>query len=208
MKIIHLVLLFIVFSISSANGAQEQDSDIRNYVDGLVNRSYKIINDKSLSGDEKVTRSSSLVKDNLHLDWMAKYVLGRNKRSLSAEKIKEFTNVYSKFVVNAYAELVRDYSGEKTNIKNIKKVDEYMYVVEMEIVKPDSPDPIKVEYLVHKVEGTKKGTYKIADIITEGVSILNSQQAEFNSIISAQGIDGLITDLKSKVNSKQQKLKA
>lgn len=208
MKIIHLVLLFIVFSISSANGAQEQDSNIRNYVDDLVNRSYKIINDKSLSGDEKVTRSRSLVKDNLHLDWMAKYVLGRNKRSLSAAKIKEFADVYSKFVVSAYAELVRDYSGEKTNIKNIKKVDEYMYVVEMEIVKPDSPDRIKVEYLVHKVEGATKGIYKIADIITEGVSILNSQQAEFNSIISAQGIDGLIADLKNKANSKQQKPKA
>lgn len=205
MKVISSVLLFLVLYIPSAFGGQAKEADIRNYVDDLLDKSYKIINDKSLSSDQKVSRSSALVKSNLHLDWMANYALGRNKRSLSAGKVKEFTDVYSKFVVRAYAELVRDYSGEKANIKNIKKVDEYMYIVEMEIVKPDSPDPIRIEYLVHKIEGSKQEPYKVADIITEGVSILNSQQAEFNSIISTQGIDGLIADLKNKAASKQQK---
>lgn len=223
MKVLHVFFLLLLFSILVVNRADgtkidstaasgtvassmagAKNDDIKNYVDDLVDKSYKIINDKSLSINEKVARSSLLVKNNLHLDWMAKYVLGRNKRSISAEKIKEFTDIYSKFVVGAYAELVRDYSGEKANIKTIKRVDDYMYIVGMEMIKADSPDLIKVEYLVHKIDVAKNGSYKVADIITEGVSILNSQQAEFDSIISTQGIDGLIADLKNKVDLKRK----
>jgi ABC-type transporter MlaC component len=55
---------------------------------------------------------------------------------------------------------------------------------------------------VHKLENAKKSTYKIDDIITEGVSILNSQKSEFNNIIINQGIDALIDDLKGKLVSK------
>ena len=56
-----------------------------------------------------------------------------------------------------------------------------------------------------ELEKTKQNPYKVADIITEGVSILNSQQSEFNNIISNQGIDALIDDLKGKVSKKSLK---
>jgi ABC-type transporter MlaC component len=72
----------------------------------------------------------------------------------------------------------------------------------LEILKKDSDTGIKVDYLVHKLENTKKSTYKIDDIITEGVSILNSQKSEFNNIIINQGLDALIDDLRGKLVSK------
>ena len=80
-----------------------------------------------------------------------------------------------------------------------------MFIINMEILKKDSDMPVKVDYLVHKLEKTKQNPYKVGDIITEGVSILNSQQSEFNNIISNQGIDALIDDLKGKISKKSLK---
>ena len=37
-------------------------------------------------------------------------------------------------------------------------------------------------------------------MITEGVSILNSQQTEFDNVISNNGIDALISNLKEKLS--------
>jgi phospholipid transport system substrate-binding protein len=120
---------------------------------------------------------------------------------LPSEKVNEFISVYSKFVVKAYADLAKHYNGEKAVVKKIKQVDDVMFIVSMEIVKKDN-EPIKVDYLVHKFGAKGDTPFKVADVITEGVSILNSQQAEFNSVIQSQGIDALIDSLNKKLSKK------
>ena len=201
MKVINTILLYMFVCILPAS-AQNETEELKIYVDNLITEGYNIVNDTNLSDDEKIKRSSALIRANLHLGWMAKHSLGRHKKSLSAQKIQEFTEVYSKFVVQAYADLSKNYSGVKAVIRKVNKVDDDMFIISMEILKKDSDSPVKVDYLVHKLENVKKNPYRVGDIITEGVSILNSQQSEFNSIISNQGIDALIENLKKKLSKK------
>ena len=195
--IISLLLIFLSF-ISPVN-ADEDTKKLKQYLETLIDDGYKLFHDQSLSGADRVKESSKLIQSNLYLDWMAKYTLGHHRRNISKEKIKEFSKVYSDFVVTAYADLAQNYDGEKAVLKNIKKIDDNMFIVNMEVVKPGSQLPIKIDYLVHKLKN-KKTPYLIGDIITEGISILNSQQSEFNSVISTRGIDALITDLRSRAN--------
>jgi phospholipid transport system substrate-binding protein len=204
MKIINTILLSILVYIAPVT-AQDDLENLKLYVDNLITQGYDIVNDPALTEDQKITRSSALIRPNLHLDWMAEYSLGRHKKTLSTQKIREFTEVYSKLIVQAYAELSKNYSGVKAVIKKVNKVDDNMFIINMEILKKDSDIPVKVDYLVHKLEKTKQNPYKVGDIITEGVSILNSQQSEFNNIISNQGIDALIDDLKGKILKKSSK---
>lgn len=200
MKFFSILLLIFIY-ISPAN-AQGDVEELKRYVDDLITKGYNIVNDPTLTEDQKVASSSSLLRANLHLDWMADYSLGRNKRGLSAQKIREFREVYSKFVVQAYASLSKSYSGVKAVVKKVTKIDDNMFIISMEILKKDSDTPVKVDYMVHKLEKTKTNPYKVGDVVTEGVSILNSQQSEFNSIITNQGIDGLISNLKEKISIK------
>lgn len=196
--------LVVIFAMPTSIYAHTEEKLLRDYVTNLINDGYKLFNNTSISKGERDKRTAELLKENLHLDWMAKYSLGRHRRTLDKEKIKEFTNVYSKFVVKAYVDLTQHYSGEKAKLKAVKQIDEDMFIVNMEILKPGSNSPIKVDYLVHQLEHLKNQPFKVADIITEGISILNSQQAEFNNIISNQGIDALITDLQEKASRDPQ----
>lgn len=194
-------LLFVLLTTISHVNADQETEKLKAYVEHLTSQSYDTFNDKNLSEQDRVKQSSQLIQENLHLDWMAKYTLGRHRRVLSQDKINEFLAVYSQFVVKAYSDLSRHYKGEKATIKKVKQIDDNMFIVSMEILQPNSESTIKVDYLVHKLKNAKGSPYRVADIITEGISILNSQQSEFNSVISNQGIDSLIDNLRQKVNT-------
>lgn len=206
MKFINIIIFSLFFCILPAQ-ADDDTMQLKNYIDGLISEGYSIVNDPNLASEAKFNKSRELIRANLHLDWMAKYSLGRNKKTISPAQLQEFVEVYSQFVVNAYADLSRHYNGEKAVVKKVKKIDDRMFIINMEIVKTDSASPIKVDYLIHKLDNEVAHPYKVADIITEGVSILNSQQSEFNSVISSQGIEALVADLKAKIARKEQKEK-
>jgi phospholipid transport system substrate-binding protein len=200
MKNLISLLLSLFIAISPAH-ANDETQELKLYVENLIATGYEVLNNPALEQQERIRQSSLLIKKNLYLDWMANYTLGRHRRVLSKDVIDNFTNVYSKFVVKAYSDLASHYSGEKAVIKKVKQIDDDMFIVGMEILKTNSAVPIRVEYLIYKVTNTNKNTYKVADVITEGISILNSQQSEFNSVISNQGIEYLIDNLSQKVNS-------
>jgi phospholipid transport system substrate-binding protein len=160
-----------------------------------------MLNSGDITIEERHKQASDMIRPNLYLEWMAKYTLGRHRRTIPNKKIEEFIVIYSKFVVKVYADLSNTYSKEKAVVKKIKKIDNDMFLVNMEILKKNSIVPIKVNYLVHKkTDRNQKNIFLVGDIITEGISILNSQQSEFNSILSNQGIEVLINDLTTKAN--------
>jgi len=196
-NILSIFLALIIFIVPVQ--ASEDTEELKNYVEDLINEGYKLVHDESLTDAQRHVKSSRLIRSHLYLDWMAKYTLGRNRRIIESEKINEFVKVYSKFVVKVYADLSSNYNGEKAVLKSVRKIDDDMFIVNMEITRPSGQPAIKIDYLVHKMENNTKDPYRIGDIITEGISVLNSQQSEFNSVLSSGGIDALIADLESRM---------
>lgn len=197
------IILMLLFSVSSTQASQDTN-DLKIYIETLIDEGYTTFNDPKLSDAQKNTTARELIRSHLYLDWMANYALGRHRRSISSAKLDEFIKVYSQFVIKAYSDLSSSYSGEKAVLKNIRQIEDDMFIINMEILRPSGQSPIKVDYLVHKIDGNKKDPYRISDIITEGISILNSQQAEFNSVISTRGIDSLIDELRNRTYSKKE----
>ncbi len=196
--IIFTVYLVLIPQVGATGGNLEV------YIQDLVDHGYNLLNDPALPNHKKRKEIRKLISDNLYLDWMARYSLGRHRRVLSEAEIEEFVAVYSKFVVKAYTDLFEYYNGHRAVIKNIQQIDEDSFIVQMEIVKVDSQLPIEVSYLIHRIViAGQNNQYKIADIITEGISILNSQQSEFNSVIINQGLDVLVKDLRAKIKAEK-----
>ena len=74
-----------------------------------------------------------------------------------------------------------------------------MFIVNIAITSTERELPLKVDYLVRKYDQDGEIKYLIGDVITEGISMLNSQKAEFASVITSQGIDILISELKKRL---------
>ncbi len=193
--IVFLVLLYSNLSLASAK--TDETAELRAYVEKLIQQGYDLVNDQTLTKEQQKQKSSDLIKTHMHLEWMAQYTLGRHKRQLSKEQLNQFIKVYSNFVVKAYTDLTTNYKGEKAVLTNVKQIDDDLFIVNTEFIRPGTQSPIKVDYLIHEVN-SKKDRFLVGDIITEGVSILNSQQAEFDNTLSSYGIEKLIDDLKKK----------
>ena len=193
------IFLFIILNmIAVSSYSTEHYPELKLYIDGLVGDVSKVLNDPNVTEVAKITKSQDLLVSNLDLEWMARYTLGRYKRGLDQSQIDNFTQIYSKYITASYTDLVKNYKGEQCKVVNINKIDEAEFIVKMEITKSQGQPPIKVEYFVRQVQNNHQYIYKISDIITEGISMINSQQAEFINILENSGFDALITELKKK----------
>ncbi|MES2215202.1 MAG: ABC transporter substrate-binding protein [Pseudomonadota bacterium] len=191
-NIFRLFVLLLAFQSPS----YAADKDIGGFVDNLMNSFFSITKSTQLTESQKVQKARDLLEANLDFDWMGKFVLGRNRRDMKDKDLKDFLQVYKLYLVNTYADAVRSYKGEAVVVKNVYHLSDDEYVVKTTINKLDQ-DPISVHYLVRR-SANKQDPYKVFDVVTEGVSMISSQQAEFGSIIGSSGIRVLIEDLKKK----------
>ncbi|MCP5369667.1 MAG: ABC transporter substrate-binding protein [Rickettsiaceae bacterium] len=191
--------LVIAFSVSAfANNSPDDQIALRSYVENLMTESHELLHNKSLSEEQMKQQVSTLLRANLHLNWMAKQSLGRNIKSVSKEQLKNFTKVYAEFVIHSYSNLVKSYKGEKGRLIRIHRISNNLFMVDTEILSPNDGTHTEVKYLVHELTNKGNIRFLVGDIITEGVSLLDSQRSEFNQILSNKGIEGLINDIQQK----------
>ena len=70
------------------------------------------------------------------------------------------------------------------------------YLVKTEI-KSENNKSFRIDYKIRK---ESDGSYKIFDIIAEGISMITTQRSEFGSILSRNNISFLIEKLEAKVS--------
>ena len=186
-KYLFAVILFVSGTAFAA------ESNIEQYVHKLMNESVDVLNNDKLDQAAKTTKVRQMLSENMDTQWMARFTLGRIIKTLSEAQASKFIAVYKDYVINTYARAVSQYKGEKVSIVSVQKMDEEFSIVSTQVHKNDG-NIINVNYLVQEVSGT----YKVCDIITEGISLVNSQKAEYGSVIASQGADALIEELKSK----------
>ncbi len=186
-------LLLLIFTFSSY-ADDNAPAGLNEYVTNLVNEASTTLNNPNLSQDAKIAKARELMRDNLDFNWMVRYTLGRSgAQTLSKEQIEKFTEVYSKYVTKAYIYLIKDYKGEKPQVTGVRVLSPKDSMVAMNI--NNKGQDITVEYLVRKMEN---GKWKISDVITEGVSLIGTQQEDFTSTLKNQGFDTLVENLKSR----------
>lgn len=188
--------LMIVLFVFAAPAARADEAALSNYVNTLMTQFLSVAKDSSLNEDAKAKKVRGMLMTNLDFDWMGKFVLGRYRRGLSPQEVSSFINVYQHYLAKTYSEAVRSYKGEKIEVKGVQKISDKEFVVKTIIIK-NNQEPLAVDYLVREFGSA---SYKVFDVVTENVSMINSQQAEFGGILGSSGIDKLKADLLAKTS--------
>lgn len=120
-------------------------------------------------------------------------ILGKHLRKTSKSQREKFTESMRHYLVKTYASALNQYNNqeviyEKGNIKAEAK----MASVNAKIVDNKKPD-IHLTFQMRK--NKKTGQWKAYDLIVEGISLLNSKQAELNGRIAKYGIDQVTIEL-------------
>ena len=195
-----LAVLFSVqmVAVQTANAANESpkqviESTIQSIIDVLEARKDKeAISEEDRDGIRKV------VAGRFDYAEMARRSIGKPWRDMDESTQASFTDVFRQVLEYSYGNQLAGYHGQKLAFEDAEfKKDKAR--VKGEVI--DANKSIPMEYRLHE---TKTG-WQVYDIKIEGVSMVTTFQKDFKSIISKDGIDGLMSTLQDKVKKLKEK---
>ncbi len=138
-----------------------------------------------------------------YVDWVyaSKRVLGRALQDTTAEQRQEFYAVFRDYLIATYGRAFTAYDESKHTVQfgdarrfnaGSRMVEVNTRVIEAGTGRP----PMRMDFKMRYDNDDK--IWKAYDLVVEGVSLLNSKQAEVAQVIRQRGIDGTIALLREK----------
>ncbi|MDR2760903.1 MAG: ABC transporter substrate-binding protein [Rickettsiales bacterium] len=142
--------------------------------------------------EKKIGEISDEILDKV---WISNFILGKNRRELTNEEIKNFTDLYSNFIIKNYIKALLIIKRDNYRITSIEDDPRQQNVYFINVLLKYEGRDIKNSFRVIK----KDEKYFITDIITEGVSFISIQRTDVNSRINNIGFNNFLDEIKSKL---------
>jgi phospholipid transport system substrate-binding protein len=127
---------------------------------------------------------------------IARIVVGKEWKTLSAEQRLQLTDVFSQLSISAYAHNFKEFSDESFEYISADETARGGVIVHTMFVLPADKD-VKFDYMLKK----KANEWRIINIIANGVSDLALKRSEYTSLLKREGFDALIVKIKEKIDN-------
>lgn len=168
------------------------------FVEEVTTQGIEQIINANVSQTEKDKRFEKLFNSALDLDFIGKFVLGRNWRSATPAQRQAFIKVYRELNIKTWSKRFDEFKGKSFTFVGTTPSSSKGQVYVDSTVDMGEAKPVSVKWRVRQ-EGNE---YKIVDIVIENVSLAITARNEYSSFIKNNpgGVDALIKDLQNKVN--------
>lgn len=123
-------------------------------------------------------------------------VIGQHLKKTTDQERKDFVPVFRDYLITSYAQVFTLYDNQPVEFAPAKSFDDKKIVAVYTHVIMQGRDDIDVSFKVRKDRNTNE--WKAFDMIAEGVSLLDSKQAELGGIIRQKGLPYVTELLKKK----------
>lgn len=186
-----IFLLFIGIAVPLAPAAADDKGvAAEKFVDNLGDAALALVTDKEIVGEARREKFRALLNKHFDLNWIGQFVLGRNWPRASPEQRETYLKLFEESLVFTYTNQFDNYSGQKFEVTGNGENGRYT-VVKSEIIDPVNPQGnVLVDWRLIK-DGE---TFKIVDVVIEGISMGITQRNEYTSVIESNGgkIDPLL----------------
>jgi len=183
---------------TSQDARAEPPQDARAFLQGLSERALEELVQNEIDAAERERRFRTLFNESFDLEAIGRFVLGAHWRSASEAQRLAFLDVFEDSVVQRFLPLFAEYSGESLEISGERRdANSPKHVFVATTVRRSEGEPLKVEWRIRQEDSN----YRILDVIAEGVSMAITLRQEYSSVIKQFGIDGLVEQLRAKVDA-------
>jgi phospholipid transport system substrate-binding protein len=126
------------------------------------------------------------------VDTMAKFAAGTYWRRADPGQQQEYLKLFGDYVATLYANKFGDYAGQEFKVTGQRASGDNDVAVESTIVQANKP-PVKVDFRVRQA----RAGFKIVDVYVEGISLLITKRDEFTTVLSREGMTGLLSRLRA-----------
>lgn len=184
--------------VASHPSLADPSRDATAFIQGMSDQAIASLTAPGISRQERETRARLLLSDNFAVPTIGQFVLGRYWRTASAEERAEYLRLFEELIVVTYVDRFSRYSGERLRVIDaVADAESGDVTVNSEITRPAGA-PVQVGWRVRRVPPS----FKIVDVIVEGVSMGQTQRSDFASVIRNSGgtITALLDEMRRRVH--------
>ena len=201
------LLLTAVLLLSAPVAAQAdliRDENPYLLLEKVANKTFDRIGSERELISQDLDHLRIIIRDEMmpYVDWVyaSKRVLGRSLQDTTAAQRQEFYSVFRDYLIATYGRAFTAYDETKHTVEfgNAGRFDGNSRMVEVNtrVVEAGGRPPIRMDFKMRYDKDEK--IWKAYDLVVEGVSLLNSKQAEVAQVVRQRGIDGTIELLREK----------
>ncbi len=193
--------LLVLFLCQGSPAAAEPDSATE-ALKKTIDQVLLVLGDDQLKqperSEDRVKAIEKAIGQRFDYGEMGKRTLGLEWKKLNADQQEEFVGLFRKFLSNTYAGNVDGYSGEQVEyIKERRKGN----FAEVQTKVTSKKLTVPLDYRLLK----NSSTWRVYDVVIDGVSLVKNFRGQFARIIKAKGFPGLLDKLRSKTEKKSIK---
>jgi phospholipid transport system substrate-binding protein len=152
-----------------------------------------ILQDAELSSSERRARIERVAFDVFHFETMSKLVLARNWKKFDDAQRREFVEQFKLHLSRNYGSRLDRY--QQTDVRIVgARIEPRDDVTVMSKVVGGGSDGIELDYRLR----SRKGEWKVIDVVIEGVSMLANFRSQFRDVMSKKGPDALLEQMRVK----------
>ena len=136
-----------------------------------------------------------LIRSGFNIDLIGRFVLGKYARKATPAQIGEYKRLYREFFVGSYSRQLCAFRGDLVTVLGSQPVGARDMMVETRVDRDGQS--LNASWRVR----LSKGTYRVIDLVFDGVSMALSQRQEFAAIIVNGGVERLLEVLRSKLEA-------
>lgn len=195
-KLFILLFLGLFGAVFQANAAID-GTEAENFIKKTTQQGIEELINSKVSEAEKKVRFTKLFNEDLDLDFIGKFVLGRYWKTSTPKQRTDFIDVYRKLNIQTWSERFNEFKGkhfEFLGTESSKSADQIFVNTQVPM---DEGAPASVKWRLKETNGR----LRIVDIVIENVSLAQTARSEYTAYIkkSPNGIDGLIKDLRARL---------
>lgn len=155
-----------------------------------------------LSQAEKIERFRDLFTTYFDIPSIGRFVLARYWRPASEQEQGRFLSLFQEVNVFTWARRFGDYNGQELTIGQAMPDGENGAIVDSSVEQGGGQQPIRVQWRLRE----RGDTYKVVDLVIEGVSMAITYRSEYSAIIASKG--GQVSGLNDMLADQVARLKA
>lgn len=187
-----IFILCLIFPLSAFAGAPLET------VKGNVDKVLEVLRDPALKAEsaKKVKKDKIRAISEKMFDFgeLSKRTLARNWSKLNPAQQKEFIELYTSLLEDAYADKITAYTDEKIIFGKEVALTEKTVEVQSTVLRKTSEIPIYYRVIL------KDGSWRVYDVVIEGISLINNYRSQFREILINKPPESLLETLKKKVS--------
>ncbi|MEK0084790.1 MlaC/ttg2D family ABC transporter substrate-binding protein [Benzoatithermus flavus] len=167
------------------------------FVQSFAANVLTVLRDRARPLEERVHKVDALVSGGVDLDRVARLALGRYWRSAAESERREFAALFKAAMLASYSRRFDAYADRRLRVAGATPAGESDAMVESYLEGGGSP--VRLDWRLTPAGGS----WRILDVVVEGVSLLVTYRNEFAAVIERGGgkVSALLAELRGRIDA-------